>query len=101
MSGPRTVPIARVVKCFLCRGDHDGPGCPNVALIFGGDWSVWRWSGRVGDKPLVRRHHERKGVAYLAYRRIARALRQGSVRLVDPEGVTVLRTVAPRLRTRW
>ena len=63
-------------------------------------WRVERHSGRSGDPYRVKAVKYDQWSARETYEKLARGLRQGAVRLVDPYGDIVDQTWAPRLRTR-
>jgi hypothetical protein len=63
-------------------------------------WKVERHSGRLGD------HYREvfageETIARAKFEKIEKALRQGGVRLIRPDGHTEYIVNAPRLRTRW
>lgn len=65
-------------------------------------WTITRWSGR-GTEPdphPVIYSTPWEDRARARYARIATSLRQGTVRLVTPEGVIERTSSAPRLHTR-
>jgi|GEM_PF-2969866 len=66
----------------------------------GGLWTVWRHGGRSSDVWRAVYAGER-AQAEARYWREREKMRQGGVRLMDPEGRVVMSDWAPRLRTRW
>jgi hypothetical protein len=63
-------------------------------------WKVLRHSGRLSD------HYREvfageETIARKKFEKIEKALRQGGVRLIRPDGHTEYIVNAPRLRTRW
>lgn len=66
-------------------------------------WIVRRQprSGHAVPSRVVYEGHD-EAAARAAYERIAKTLRQGSVKLFGPpDGFVLARTSAPNLRTRW
>lgn len=63
-------------------------------------WKVTRHSGRNGDEAkVVYEGSEEKATA--KYRKLEVALRQGFVKLINPDGEVVKRVHSARVRTRW
>lgn len=63
-------------------------------------FTVIRVSGRAGDRQRIV-YRGAPGTAVRRFRRMATALRQGAVELVDHRGRQLGFESAPRLRTRW
>lgn len=67
----------------------------------GGEWKLYRHSGfQSGQWKLVLRTCD-EGVADLQYRKIYEKLRQGGLRLIDPEGVVVRDFFSSPMTHRW
>lgn len=80
------VPGAHVGRTY-CRA----PGC----------WKVVRHSGRTGATWRTLYEGDDEASAWEVFYPAASTLRQGTVRIVTPEGKIVAGESAPRLRTRW